>query len=52
MTKTAQLDLLKKEHLDILKELLLMYEAMEECQPHFANRRRIGELKEKIAKFK
>lgn len=42
----------KKEQLDLLKELLANLKAMEHYEPHFANRRRITEIEEKIAKFK
>jgi hypothetical protein len=52
MTQKEQIDLLKKENLELLKELLANLKAMEHFEPHFANRRRIGEVEDKIAKFK
>lgn len=42
----------KEEQLAILKELLANLKAMEFFESHFANRRRIGEIEEKIAQFK
>jgi hypothetical protein len=51
MNQKDQIALLKKENLELLKELLANLEAMEHFEPHFANRRRIGEVKDKIAKF-
>ena len=47
----------KEEQLAILKELLANLKAMEHYESHigkshFPNRRRIGEIEEKIAKFK
>lgn len=46
----------KEEQLLILKELLANLKAMEHYESHydsrFASRQRIGEIEEKIAKFK
>lgn len=41
-----------KEQLSLLKELLALTKAFEEIEPHFTNRRRIGELEKQIAQFK
>jgi hypothetical protein len=49
MTTTEQFNLLKKEHIVILQELLDTLKGIESCEPHFTNRRRIAEVEAKIA---
>ena len=50
MSHTKQLNLLKKEHIVILRELLDAIKGVEYYEPHNSNnRRRIAEVEAKIA---
>lgn len=51
MSHTEQLNLLKKEHLSILKELFYALKGIEHCDPHFSNRRRIIEVEAKMTQL-